>query len=76
MYNSVIVCVESLGTKRVTERDHSQIMVDQTEQQEDGLLSAEAKPFLPQKAPAGGIPATIQEDGQQEEYTTPVVVRL
>lgn len=58
------------------ERGHSRSMVDQTEQQDEGLLSADAKPFLPQKAPIGGICATIPEDGQQYEYKTPVVVRL
>lgn len=50
-------------------------MGDQTEQQDEGLLSANAKPFLPQKAPTVGIPASIPEDGYQDEYRTPVVVR-
>lgn len=68
--------MRSIGTKRVIERDHSQSMVDQNEQQEDALLSADAKPFLPQKAAAAGIPATIHEDGQHEDYKTPVVVRF
>lgn len=57
------------------ERGHSRSMVDQTEQDE-GLLSADAKPFLPQKAPISGMCATIPEDGKPYEYKTPVVVRL
>jgi len=60
----------------VIEREHSGSMVDQTEQQDDCHLSANAKPFLPQKAPVGGVSVTIPEDGRQEEYKTPVVVRM
>lgn len=51
-------------------------MVDQAGQQDEGLLSADAKPFRPQKAPAGRIPGMVPEDGQHDEYKTPVVVRF